>query len=86
MENIKKEIIRIFESKNKNFKKGLSREFNKENKIINSQTYKYREILIYDLFKEITENNDSIFDDIENPLNFIEETLFTHIIQKQNNN
>lgn len=85
MENIKKEIIKSFETKSKNFKKGLSREFNKETKIVNLQTYKYREILIYDLFKEITEKNDSIFDDIENPLNFIEETLFSYVLSKTDN-
>jgi hypothetical protein len=85
MEHTKNEIIRIFESKNKNFKKGLSREFNKETTIVNPQTYKYREILIYDLFKEITEKNDSFFDDIENPLNFIEETLFSYVLSKTEN-
>jgi hypothetical protein len=72
MEHTKNEIIRIFESKNKNFKKGLSREFNKET-------------TIYDLFKEITEKNDSFFDDIENPLNFIEETLFSYVLSKTEN-
>lgn len=83
MENIKTKIITAFENKNKNFKKRLEIEFIKEPIKVTLEMNKYRDILIYDLFKEITDKEDSIFDNIDEPLSFIETTLFAHIIEKK---
>ncbi len=41
--------------------------------------YKYREILIFDILKEISACDDNLINDIDNPMNLIEETLFNHI-------
>lgn len=83
MEELKKLIIEIFESKNENFKKGMMREFDKkEPAVATPELYKYRRLLIYDILKEISATNDVMLANTEKPLNFIEETLFNHINSK----
>jgi hypothetical protein len=80
MEELKKLIIEIFESKNENFKKGMMREFDKKELAVGTiELYKYRELLIYDILKEISATNDGMLANTEKPMNFIEETLFNHI-------
>ncbi|RDI50482.1 hypothetical protein [Flavobacterium glaciei] len=80
METFKNKVIEIFNSKNENFKRSLTREFQKEEpQKTNPTLYKYREILIFDILKEISENNDDLINGIENPMNLIEEYLFNHI-------
>lgn len=80
MEELKHIIIEHFETKGNNFKKGLKREFQKkQTNVLNERIYVYRDILIYEIFKELTENQDAIFNEIENPLNFIESTLFEYL-------
>tara|TARA_R110002124_G_C8773419_1_gene500139 strand:+ start:285 stop:533 length:249 start_codon:yes stop_codon:yes gene_type:complete len=80
MKELKQIIIKHFDSKGQNFKKGLKREFQKEQTdVSNGRIYVYRDILIYEIFKELTENQDVVFDEIENPLNFIETTLFEYL-------
>lgn len=80
MEAFKSKVIEIFENKNENFKRSLTREFQKEEpQKTNTTLYKYREILIFDILKEISENNDDLINGIENPMNLIEEYLFNYI-------
>lgn len=80
MEEFKNKVIEIFNSKNDNFKRSLAREFQKEEPQISLPAlYKYREILIFDILKEISESNDNLINGVENPINLIEETLFNHI-------
>lgn len=80
MNELKTLVIEIFESKNENFKKGMIREFQKKDPPITQQAiYKYREILIYDILKMVSETNDNLLKGIENPMYLIEEILFTHI-------
>lgn len=84
METLKIEIIRLFEAKTENFKKSLSREFIKpEPTIAIKQIYKYRDILIYDLFKDLTNSENSHLNKIESPLEFIETTLFNYITSEK---
>jgi len=83
MEEIKSRVIEIFEGKNDNFKKSMTREFKKKEPIISSpEMYNYRSLLIYDILKEISSENDIWFNSIDNPMNIIEETLFNHINSK----
>jgi hypothetical protein len=80
MDGLKKLIIEIFESKNENFKKGMMREFDKKEPAFGTlELYKYRELLIYDILKEISATNDGMLANTGKPMNFIEETLFNHI-------
>jgi hypothetical protein len=80
MEKVKTEIIDHFNKKGNNFKKRLKREFLKNETIIsNPRIYVYRDILIYEMFKELSASNDQIFDDVENPLHLIETTLFNYL-------
>lgn len=80
MEKVKKEIIDHFNKKGNNLKNGLKREFIKNEIIIsNPRIYVYRDILIYEIFKELSASNDQIFDDVENPLQLIETTLFNYL-------
>lgn len=83
MEEFKNKVIEIFNCKNDNFKRSLTREFQKaEPQISHPAIYKYREILIFDILKEISESDDNLINGIENPMNLIEETLFNHINSK----
>ena len=76
-------IIEIFESKNENFRKGMAREFQKrESNFATPELYKYRELLIYDILKEISAKNDKLLNGIINPLALIETTLFNHLNSK----
>jgi hypothetical protein len=76
-------IIEIFDSKNENFRKGMAREFQKkEPNVATPELYKYRELLIYDILKEISAKNDKLLNGINNPLALIETTLFNHINSK----
>jgi hypothetical protein len=51
-------VIEIFDGKNENFRKGMTREFQKrEPNVAMSGLYKYRNILIYDILKEISAKN-----------------------------
>ena len=80
METLQQEIIRHFNSKGNNFRIGLKKEFiKKEPTISNERIYVYRDILIYEMFKELSASNDQIFDDVENPLHLIETTLFDNL-------
>jgi hypothetical protein len=80
MEKVKIEIIDHFNNKGYNFKNCLKREFIKnENITSNPRIYVYRDILIYEMFKELSWSNDQIFDNVENPLQLIETTLFNHL-------
>ena len=84
MEEFKNKVIEIFISKNDNFKRSLTREFQKEEPQISHRAlYKYREILIFDIlrliFKALKYN---LINGIEHPMNLIEETLFNHINSK----
>lgn len=80
MEEFKNKVIEIFNSKNDNFKRSLTREFQKgEPQVSHPALYKYREILIFDILKEISESDDNLINGIENPMILIEETLFNHI-------
>lgn len=83
MNEIKNLIIEIFETKNENFKKGMIREFQKKEPLAAvPELYNYRELLIYDILKEISHTNDDVLANIDNPMNLIEETLFNHINSK----
>jgi len=83
MEKFKNKVIEIFNAKNDNFKRSLTREFQKEElKISNKALYKYREILIFDILKEISVSDDNLINGIDNPMALIEETLFNHINSK----
>jgi hypothetical protein len=83
MDEIKNLIIEIFETKNENFKKGMIREFQKKEPLVAvPELYKYRELLIYEILKEISHTNDDVLANIDNPMNLIEETLFNHINSK----
>lgn len=77
---LKDEIIKVFESKGENFKKRMIREFKKKDPpLVDSKMYAYREYVLYDIFKELSLNNDHLFDKIDNPINLIEETLFHYL-------
>ncbi|MEA9415429.1 hypothetical protein [Flavobacterium sp. PL02] len=83
MIELKKEIIRIFENRNSNFKKGFINEFKKINSPIQTpEMSKYKNLLIYDIYKEITDLPES--DNVENLFLIIDETLFEHIGNSQN--
>jgi hypothetical protein len=76
-------IIEFFDSKNENFRKGMAKEFKKrEPNVATPDLYKYRELLIYDILKEISAKNDKLLIGINNPLALIETILFNHIIKK----
>jgi hypothetical protein len=82
MEEIKQSIIKYFNLKNENFKELLNREFTRpEPSITVPRIYVYRDILILELYWELIEKNVNLFDEIEkNPLDFIEETLYSHLL------
>jgi hypothetical protein len=80
MEELKQTIIKYFKSKGNNFQKGLKESFKKKQpNTSNERIYIYRDILIYEIFKKLSEKQDDIFDDIKNPLNYIETTLFEYL-------
>ena len=80
MDEVKKRVIEIFEGKNVNFKKSMKKEFKKKEPIVSSsEMYNYRNLLIYDILKDISSENDTWFNTIDNPMDLIEETLFTHL-------
>ena len=77
---LKDEIIKVFESKGDNFKKRIIREFRKvDAPLVDYKMYAYRDFLLYDIFKEVSLVDDHLFDNVDNPINFIEETLFSYI-------
>ncbi|PWA03983.1 hypothetical protein [Flavobacterium psychrotolerans] len=82
MEEIKQSIINHFDSKNENFKELLNREFTRhEPSITAPRIYVYRDILILELYRELLERNGNLLEGIEkNPLDFIEETLYSHLL------
>jgi hypothetical protein len=72
MKEVKTEIIDHFNKKGINFINGLKKEFIKNETLIsNPRIYVYRDILIYEMFKELSASNDQIFDDVENSLHLI---------------
>jgi hypothetical protein len=80
MEELKQTIIKYFKFKGNNFQKGLKESFKKKQPNTSSERiYIYRDILIYEIFKKLSEKQDDIFDDIKNPLNYIETTLFEYL-------
>jgi len=84
MEELKNLIIEVFENKSENFIKSLKREFQKQEPVVSRpEMYRYRNILIYDIFKEISERDDSLFNNVDDPINTIEEVLFSYLNNSQ---
>jgi hypothetical protein len=83
MVEVRKSITEYFDSKSLNFRKLLSREFTRpEPSITVPRIYVYRDILVLELYREMLEQNNNLFDGIENNhLDFIEETLFSYILK-----
>ncbi len=80
MEESKNKIVHAFEGRNSNFKKSLRREFRKkEPVIVNPDMYRYRDIILQRFVNELKESNDDLFDGVENPVYFVEQTLFEYI-------
>jgi len=84
MEELKNLILEVFENKSENFIKSLKREFQKQEPVVSRpEMYRYRNILIYDIFKEISERDDSLFNNVDDPINTIEEVLFSYLNNSQ---
>ncbi|MDX6192064.1 hypothetical protein SGQ83_22180 [Flavobacterium sp. Fl-318] len=80
MNEIQQEIITHFENKNKNFKDRLRVEFNKPASAIeNHQTTNYKNNSLNILKTELHESQNPIFDNVNNLLQQIEETLFAYL-------
>lgn len=80
MNEIKQEIITHFENKTKNFRDRLRVEFKKPASAIeNHQTNNYKNNSLKILQKELQESQNPIFDNVNNLLQEIEETLFTYL-------
>jgi hypothetical protein len=81
MEEVRNKIIELFESKGENFKKSMTREFKKPvQSVVTPEMNKFKDILVYDIFKGLIDSN--LFEEIENPFDVIETTLFNHINSK----
>ena len=80
MEEIKNQIIELFESRNVNIRKGLKREFEKlEQTEVTERNYKYRNILIFQICEDLNKKDETIFNNVDNPFDFVETTLFNHL-------
>jgi hypothetical protein len=61
-------------------KKRIIKEFRKvDTPLVDYKMYAYRDFVIYDIFKQVSLVDDHLFDNVVNPITFIEETLFSYL-------
>lgn len=73
--------MEIYNNKNENFRRNILREFKKpENSTNNPNLFRFRDILVYEIFKEVCENNGDLLNENNNPFDEIEQILFNNLM------
>jgi hypothetical protein len=81
---VEKVIIQMFENRNSNQKLRIKREFEKREIIVyDSRIFAYLENRLKEFYKDILRLDNKLFNGIENPIDFIEQTLFDYITSKK---